>query len=917
LPDPSRSDPTGFPTGIVTFLFTDVEASTRLWEQHPQAMRQALLRHDRLAVPLLRRHHGTLVKERGEGDSLFAVFARATDAVEAACALQRALIAEAWPSQTPLRVRMALHTGEADLRHNDYYGAAVNRCARLRAIAHGGQILISQSTQTLVTDALPEGVTLRDLGAHRLRDLQRPENVYQILHPSLPSDFAPLTSLEAFAHNLPVQLTSFIGRSQELAEISQLLPTTRLLTLKGAGGCGKTRLSLQVAAEVLELYREGVWFVELAALSDPERITQTVASLLGVREAPGVGLISTLSEALRSRSLLLILDNCEHLVSACAHFADALLRACPQLRILSTSREALSIAGETVWEVPPLSKPDPKNLPSLAELAHNEAVHLFVERAQAAKPRFRLTPQNAPSVANICHRLDGLPFAIELAAAKVDLFTVEEIDELLFSLLDEAPVTAPDRHKTMQSLLDWSYNLLQEPEQALLRRLSIFAGGWTRRASQEVCVDGALPAGQVLRLLARLVRSSLVSVEEHGETTRYRLLETVREYGSEKMRQTGEEAPLQDRYVTYYYELAKEGEPHLTGPEQAKWLHLLETEHDNLRCALRLAVDNETRLQMVGRLGRFWTMRGYFSEGRAWLKGALDRGGRSSPAARAKALTELGVLAWRQGDYAAARQSLEEGLEIQRQLNNERGIAVTLPNLGHIAREQGDYTTAFALFEQSLTVLRKLNDRWGTAALLNNMGMLARDRGDADAARSYYEQGLSIYRELGDSVQIAVASNNLAMLVYDQQDYETARALDEEALQIFEKLGNRPYAAISRHNLAGVVHKLEGYAAAKPLYIASLLARRDLGDKAGIPYALTSLADVAKDAGDYPRAIQLSSASLSLCETLGNQLPQSVQQEIASMLDPLREKVSKDEFEAAWERGKRMSMEEIVAYAIE
>jgi class 3 adenylate cyclase len=485
------------PTGTITFLMTDVEGSTKLADNHPAAMQEALARHDALAGEIVGGHGGTVVKSRGEGDSLFCVFALASDAVGAALALQQAYQAEPWPAPVaPLRVRMGLHTGDATLRDGDYFGGTVNRCARLRAVGHGGQVLLSQTTYELVRDALPGGAGVKDLGTHGLRDLNRAEQIYQLLHPLLPADFPPLRSQENLPNNLPIQTTSFVGREREIAEVKALLGRTRLLTLTGSGGAGKTRLSLQVAADLLDQYADGVWLAELAPLTDPNLVPQTVAQVLGVREEPGRTITQTLVDYLRPKKLLLLLDNCEHLLTACAQLADTLLRACPDLRILASSREGLNIAGETTYRIPSLSLPPVgagQSVPSTPEsLSQYEAVRLFIERAQSAQPSFTVTNQNAPAVAQLCYRLDGIPLAIELAAARVRALPVEQIAARLddrFRLLTGGSRTALPRQQTLRALIDWSYDLLSPEEQTLLRRLSVFAGGWTLEAAEAVCAD--------------------------------------------------------------------------------------------------------------------------------------------------------------------------------------------------------------------------------------------------------------------------------------------------------------------------------------------------------------------------------------------------------------------------------------------
>jgi predicted ATPase/class 3 adenylate cyclase/tetratricopeptide (TPR) repeat protein len=580
---------TELPTGTVTFLFTDVEGSTHLWELNPPAMKAATARHDSIVEETIAQFDGVLVRPRGEGDSRFAVFARASDAVAAAVRLQVMLHAEPWPPPTPLRVRMALHTGEADLRQGDYYGAAVNRCARLRAIVHGGQILLSQTTHDLVRIALPEGLSLRDLGEHRLTDLTYLEHVFQVTHPDLPADFPSLRSLDAYAHNLPLQLTSFVGREREMTEVKRLLQVARLLTLIGTGGCGKTRLALQVAADQADAFADGVWFVDLAPLADPTLVPQVVATILGVREVPARPPLVTLVDSLRGRDLLLILDNCEHLLDACARLADALLRACAHVRIVATSREAFGLNGETAWRVPSLSLPDPHVPPTLASLTEYESVQLFVERARAVLPSYAIADQSALAVAQVCWRLDGIPLAIELAAARVRVLNAEQIAARLddrFRLLTGGSRAALRRQQTLRALIDWSYDLLSDAEQSYFEKLSVFAGGWQLEAAESVCAaDGG--GESVLDLLTALVDKSLVVVESVIDSVpRYRLLETLREYAYERLVARGDAARVRAAHAAYYLSVVEDIRRAWDPAGQRTVRSHLRREQDNLRTVL-------------------------------------------------------------------------------------------------------------------------------------------------------------------------------------------------------------------------------------------------------------------------------------------------------------------------------------------
>ena len=530
------------PTGTVTFLFTDIEGSTKIWEDHPDAMGPALARHDDLLRWSIEDNGGFVFNT--VGDAFCAAFPTAGPALEAALASQLALTAEPWGTEVPLRVRLALHTGSAEERDGDYYGPTLSRVARLLAAAHGGQVLISAATQELARDQLPADASLRDLGEASLKDLARPERVFQLLHPALAADFPALRSLDnpALPNNLPQQLTSFIGRGKELAEIRALLGGTRLLTLTGAGGSGKSRLSLQAAADVLDQYEGGVWFVKLASLTDPALVPQTVADALGVSEEAGKASVRTLTDWLRPRRLLLVLDNCEHLIAACAALAAELLRACPGVHLLASSREPLGVAGEQAYRVPSLSLPDPKKGETAVALSQYEAVSLFIERARAVRADFAVTDANAPAVAQVCFRLDGIPLAIELAAVRVRSLSVEDINARLndrFRLLTGGARDMLPRQQTLRALIDWSYDLLTEQEKTLLRRLSVFAGGWTLAAAEAVgpgegATGGVIEDWEVLDLLTSLVDKSLVVYEEGADGgARYRLLETIRHYGRE------------------------------------------------------------------------------------------------------------------------------------------------------------------------------------------------------------------------------------------------------------------------------------------------------------------------------------------------------------------------------------------------
>jgi predicted ATPase/class 3 adenylate cyclase len=702
------------PSGTVTFLLTDIEGSTRNWEASPSAMREALLRHDTMLNAGIAGHEGHVLTERGEGDSFFAVFDRAGDAVAAALALQLALHHEPWPAGAPVKVRMAVHTGEAG---GDYRGQDVNRCARLRATAHGGQTLISTTTEALVRRQLPMGASLQDLGRHRLRDLTESEGVYQLNHPDLPGDFPRLRSLDAFKHNLPFNLTSFVGRETEIGEVRRLLAENRLVTLTGEGGSGKTRLALQVAADLIEEYADGVWLIDLSPLPAMSGIERSIALPLEIKEEPTRPLLDTLVERLADKKLLLLLDNCEHVIAAAALAAETLLRSLTGLRILATSREPLNISGESAWRVPTLPTPDSDRVPGAGGLERYAAVRLFVERALSVQPGFALTERNAGAVVQICRRLDGVPLAIELAAARLKLMGPEDVLRRLedrFRLLTGGSRTALARQQTLRAAVDWSHDLLSDAERILFRRLSVFAGGFDLEAAEKACRDDALAGDDILDLLSALVDKSLVvaDVEEDG-SVRHRLHETLRQYAQEKLIVAVEEDEARDRHLAYFGDLSERAYTNAgrADPTPA-WLDRLEREHDNYRAALAWARDHHSSefVQLIGALSSLWWLRAsHLSEGREWLGAALTSL-QGPPAAIARALVGASLLASWQADPVSAQRLATDGLALWREIGDELGEAFALEALGWSCIMGGHDQDALGYMEQSLESLRRLDN---------------------------------------------------------------------------------------------------------------------------------------------------------------------------------------------------------------
>ena len=791
------------PTGTITFLFSDIEGSSQKWEQQPEAMRLALAGHDALLRQTFEAHGGYVFKTIG--DAFCVAFDTAQAGLTAALEAQRALRTARWDGIGELKVRMALHTGAAEHRDSDYFGQSLNRVSRILSSAHGGQVLLSLPTEELVRDLLPTGVQLRHLGEHRLRDLARPEQLFQLMSKDLPSQFPALRSLESVPNNLPVQLTSFIGRESEMTEVKRLLASARLLTLTGMGGTGKTRLSLQVAADLFDRFADGIWFVEFATVSDGALVLEAVAAALEIRQEADRPLAATLGSFLRTKQLLLILDNCEHVIAACARLAETLLRSCPQLRILASSREPLGIAGETAWPVPPLSLPDHwrelvAGADAIERLSQYEAVRLFIDRATVARPAFQLSNENVHLVAQICWRLDGIALAIELAAARIRVLTLQQIVERLddrFHLLTTGSRTAVPRQQTLRALIDWSHDLLTEPERQLFRRLSVFARGRTLEGIEAVCSGSGLEPWEIVDLLSQLVDKSLINVEKTPELgARYFMLESIWDYAHEKLTEAGEAALFRERHLDYFLRMVEELEPKIQGSEQVAWLGRLEQEEINLRFAVETS---ETLpglipkgLRLLTATQRFVEVRGLFKEVREVLARLLQHPD-AAPRdfVRARALAAAGRLAWVADDLPACEQAQREALEIFRELDDARGVAVALTDLGFLAVDQQDSTRARALLEEANAIAETLHEPRVTAQVSHVRAQLAAEKGDFAGALALDQQAHAIHKKLGDIWQSIIVAWGVGMNAAVLGHFEVAREHFSECLRDGLELGNR------------------------------------------------------------------------------------------------------------------------------
>ncbi len=960
-------------SGIVTFLFTDIEGSTRLWETDLRAMSAALVRHDELLRSAIEAAGGQVFNTAG--DAFCAVFPLPADAIAAAIAAQQALADQRSGSGTALRVRMAIHAGHAEMRDGDYFGPPLNRVARLLSTGHGSQILVSRSASDLARDHLPAGVSLRDLGEHALKDLQQPERVFQVLAPGLVDDFPPLRTAEQLLRNVPRPTTALIGREAEIATVRRLFglapssngdqQTARILTLTGPGGAGKTRLALHLATELGVAFSDGAAFVPLASLSDPAHVPTAIANALELGDPGAMPMRDFVLQQLQQQHLLLILDNLEQVMGAADLVADLLLH-CPRIAVVATSRQRLNLRGEQEVPIPPLALPqlrrqkvlatslasDP-NTPTIDEIRASEAVRLFVERARLVQPTFDVTPENADAIVEICLRLDGLPLAIELAAARARHLSPQALlarfDRRL-DVLSRGQRDLPARQQTMRDTIAWSYDLLDAAEQRLFAGLSIFVGGATLEACEEIV---EVPGIDLLEVLESLADKSLIRFVL-DEESRVSMLETIRDFARERLEASGDLSSVALRHADYFLRLAEETEPLLEGREQTRTLDRLDRDQGNLRSAIiwwRDQGETERALRMSGALWRFWWLRGDMEDGRTLLEGLLLQSASVLASVRAKALNGAGVLAESQGESEQSARFHEESLAISRALGDLRGVAWSLNNLGVVAINSGDLERAEMLLQENLAVaeatgdtasialalmdlgqvahhladhdlaasfftrslehFRKLGNESHMARALNNLGDVAFRRGDYQRAQALLAESLTLHRRVGDRLGIASTMNNLASLANTQGDLDTAMGLYLEAYSLAIEGRNRLYAGIALENLAAITQYRNDSRLAWERYREALLLFRSVGDFQGIVSCLIGLATAAIGLGRTEEGTTMLAAASSLAE--------------AQLQDPcllpgfeaarvsLSEGLSEAEFQVAWQAGNLGSFDELMA----
>jgi predicted ATPase/class 3 adenylate cyclase len=928
-----RSDAT-----LSTFLLTDIAGSTRLWEEHGDAMGAALAIHDELLREAITSNGGVVVKSMGDG--MLAVFERAGSAVDAALRAQRALRDTAWGPTGPLRVRMAIHAGTAESREGDFFGQALNRDARILAIGHGGQVLLSAVAAALTRDRLPPDVDLLDLGSHRLRDLDRPEQVFQVAAADMPREFPALRSLSTRRSNLPVPLTSFVGRRRELAEVDRLLERGRLVTLIGTGGTGKTRLMLEVAGRIAQRFEDGVWLAELAPLADAGEIGPEIARALGVSELPGRPAIDVVSDFLASKDLLLVLDNAEHLIEGVARIAEHLLAIAPGLRILTTSREALAVAGEAVVQVPSLSCPAVEARPGdvavsagtmLVEATSTEAVALFTERAGAVLPSFTVDDSNVAAVAEICRRLDGIPLAIELAAGRVAAMSPGEIAVGLsdrFRLLTGGRRTAVPRQQTLHALIDWSWDLLTDDDRRLLRRLSIFSGGWTVAAAAGVAGEPDSDDGLMDAIdgLTRLVDRSLVIVDR-GATTRYRMLETIRQYAREQLIRSGESEAIATRHARFFLALAETAAPELRGPSMVDWLDRLDTEIENLGAAFEwtLEIDPEIAIRMGTALLEYWTSRVPSPDNQQRVVAAVAVARRllagppaPEPSQRIDAARFLGMAArkWSlNGQGAVGLGWAEDALAAATIDGEPTTLILAMVGLTTARIFTGDRDDALHYLDEVIRLATELGDQYILAFTAGGVaGNLALH--DPVAAARLTEIGLEAARRSGNPQAIALVSMGQARQLARDGRFDEARAFMQAAIDRFAETGDERLREAARSELAHTARRSGDLDGAMEQYRVSIHGWVRSGNRGAVAHQLENVAFVLVARGSTEQAARLLGAAAALRQAADSPMMRIEQIEHDGWVERLRASVDPAAVDAAIEAGRTLTMAEAVELAV-
>lgn len=853
------------PTGYVTFLFTDIEGSTKLAQEFPETIHSALDRHNSILKDAVESNNGFVFET--VGDAFCCAFEKANDAVKAAIEAQINLNSERWEDAV-IKIKIGIHSGNTEWSGNKYMGyITLARTARVMSSAYGGQILVSEETYKKITEDLPNFISFRDLGSRRLKDLIQPMKLYQTVTSGLISDFPPLKTLDARPNNLPIQLTNFIGREKEITEIKRILSDASLLTLLGPGGTGKTRLALQVGADIIDEFNNGVWLVELAPLTDPSLIPLTIARSLKISELPNQETEQTLTDYLKDKELLIILDNCEHLINECANISEKLLQNCPKLKIFATSREALRSDGENVYKVMSLSHPEPNQINTPLELSQFEAVRLFIERALAVNTNFRVTNENAPALAQICFQLDGIPLAIELAAARITVLSVEKICDKLndrFKLLTGGKRTALPRQQTLKALIDWSYDLLTEKEKILLQRLSVFSGGWSLEAAEEVCPDEIIYKDEIIDMQTTLLDKSLIQSSEVNGAVRFFMLESIKQYAKEV---SGTNKELNLKHLNYFKKLADYEQMGLNGTSQVEWVKLIETELDNIRSAIQWATENqpEQAFSFVNDMTEFWNIKGYFKEALQTLLRVLEIESPVNIILRAKVLCSAGNMSFGLGNRDDAIRFGNESLSILRKTNDKLEIGNCLNALGassSLIAANLDETLGY--YNEAISIFRELGNQKGIALTLYNLSFAVHREGNPELALDYKKEALKIFKDLNDTHQITLTLASLGVFEFKRNNFEPAKLYSEESLANAYQMGDKYLITINLINLGCIYSGLKDYKKALELLQESLTILRECGYRGSILVALMYLGEVLSKSGDDEKAINYYKESIQI-----------------------------------------------------
>jgi predicted ATPase/class 3 adenylate cyclase len=906
-----------------TFLFSDIEGSTALLRRLREGLYARVLADYRSLIRSgLTAHGGREVDNQGDG--LFAVFSSPSACLAAVIDTQKAMEVHTWPAGEHVQVRMGIHTGEASKTATGLIGLDVHRAARVAAVGYGGQVLLSETAAILVRDWLPAEAALKDLGVHRLKDLGRPERIFQLQAPGLQVEFPPLRSLGnlALLNNLPAQPSTFIGRDRELAEVRALLESSRLVTLTGAGGCGKTRLSLQVAAEMLDGTGDGVWLVELAAISDPDAVPSAISGALGIAPRPGRAVLETLLDALGPQDILIVLDNCEHLIDACAKIADALVRRCPRVHLVATSREPLGINGETIYRVPSLSLPASGDSAAARSAAgSSDAVALFVDRARAQGAGLTVDAETVPVIVSVCRRLDGLPLAIELAAARLRSLSLNGLHDRLdqrFRLLTGGSRTALPRQQTLWAAVDWSYSLLNGTERSLLRRLSVFAETFDLDAAEAVCGFGDIAVFDVAELLGALVDKSLVVAEPAGGALRYRLLETIRQFGAERLAEAGEDeaAFVAAAHGQHYLSVAEAAAPHLRGSDQGSWFARLDADYANLRRAGQYASSAPGGTEQVLRLAvaqdRYWLGRSRGGEALDLLRSALERpDARVDPVLFGEALVVAASVS-RVSDIATAQRYGEQAVDLARQLDDDRLLIQALAMLSSTCYFAGQVERGVPLGQEAVERARPRGDDVLLAEALSGY-LMCIDLPDPDLAWKLFDEAIACTQRSGDQLFACILYNNAGVHALRVGDIPAARARLEAAAQASQATGeNNDSVAI---NLGWVQRQDGEYDGARSGFEYALRMTRRSGKSFGIAYAVLGLACLAGDAGEWSRACVLHGIAQAAIDRTGEPWQEPEGRYRRESLAQARAHLSEEQSEREYARGMALSPDEILDLA--